>query len=98
MHPRSFAKTMWEYGRAAGIRVRCSAHTCRHTFALNFIRAGGQSFQLQVLLGHSDLTMTRRYCNLAAVDAFEQGRAFNPIETLGLGDAPAVRVRRKLTR
>jgi integrase/recombinase XerD len=86
---------MARYGKKAGIQVRCSPHTLRHTFAVNFVRAGGEAFMLQRLLGHSDLAMTRRYCELASGDAFEQGRLYNPVETFGLGDAPAARIPRK---
>lgn len=43
----------------AGIRV--SAHTFRHTFAVNFLKQGGNIKQLQLLLGHTSLAVTQRY-------------------------------------
>jgi integrase/recombinase XerD len=48
--------------------VRCSFHTLRHTFGLNYIKRGGDSFMLQRILGHSTLEMTRRYVNLQTAD------------------------------
>lgn len=42
--------------------VRVSPHTCRHTAAVMWLKNGGNVFELQQLLGHYDLTMTRRYC------------------------------------
>ena len=50
--------------RKTGIaRIHC--HLFRHTFATNFLLAGGHEFELQMLLGHESLEMTRRYVHLA---------------------------------
>jgi site-specific recombinase XerD len=70
-------------GKAAGLSaVRCSPHTMRHTFAVSFLRAGGNAFTLQQLLGHTDLQMTRRYVALAQADIDQQHRQFCPADRL----------------
>lgn len=54
----------------AGIEgVRCSAHTFRHTFACNFLLAGGDIYILSKLLGHTHVSTTEIY--LRAVKAIE---------------------------
>lgn len=60
--------------------VRCSPHTLRHTFAVNFLRRGGNLFQLQQLMGHEDLTVLRRYVELAEADLEQAHRNASPVE------------------
>ncbi|MEO7718736.1 MAG: site-specific integrase [Capsulimonas sp.] len=70
-------------GRAAQITtVRVSAHTCRHTFALRFLLAGGDAFALQQILGHEDMEMTQKYVKFANADIERQHRAFSPMDAL----------------
>lgn len=59
--------------------VRCSPHTCRHTFAIEFLRAGGNLLALQLMLGHESLEMTRIYAKLAAADVANQHRDHSPL-------------------
>ena len=70
-------------GKAAGVRgVRCSPHTLRHTFALNFIQSGGNAFALKEFLGHTSLTISQRYVNLAGADMEGQCRNILPVDAL----------------
>ncbi|HZS09553.1 MAG TPA: site-specific integrase [Blastocatellia bacterium] len=43
-------------------------HRFRHTFAIQHIRYGGSLFGLQKILGHADLSVTRRYVELQTED------------------------------
>jgi integrase/recombinase XerD len=71
-------------GRRAGITAaRCSPHTARHYFALNFLRAGGNVFTLKEILGHTSLAMVNRYLKIAQADVAAQHRQFSPMDRLG---------------
>ncbi len=63
--------------------ARPSAHTFRHTCAINFLRNGGDIFSLQIMLGHSSLEMTRRYVStLNAEDMIRQHIKASPVDNL----------------
>jgi integrase len=66
-----------------GGNVRWSPHTFRNTFAINFLRAGGDTFSLQTLGGWSDLDMRRHYiAALKIEDAFRVHQKASPADAL----------------
>ena len=70
-------------GQIAGVKgVRCSPHTFRHTFAIEYLRAGGDPLSLMTLLGHTDLKMTNRYVAFATADVKRKHRQFSPVERM----------------
>lgn len=76
-------------GKQAGITgIRVSPHVFRHTWATQYLKAHpGQVLQVQALLGHSSLEMTRRYAKVAEHDLAESYQS--------LVDGWSVRVPRK---
>jgi site-specific recombinase XerD len=69
----------------AGINSSGNVHRFRHTFALSFLRTDKNVFNLQYLLGHSDLDMVRRYTRaLGTEDAPQAHEKASPADLLGV--------------
>lgn len=79
-------RMIYRLGKQIGIQnVRCSPHTFRHTFATMCLENGAGEFEVQAMLGHSTLTMTRRYvATLNSEKAAEAHKRFSPVEHLRL--------------
>jgi integrase len=80
--PRAAVSRPPARGRGAGGRRPLLAPHVRHTFAIEFLRAGGNVFTLQQILGHTHLAMTQRYVAVAEADVVNQHRRFSPVERL----------------
>lgn len=78
---RSFQSSISRYNLSRGVS-KTSAHLFRHTFAKNFILAGGGILQLQTLLGHSTMDMTRHYVNIYGLDLRRDYAKLNPLDNL----------------
>lgn len=84
MCQHSIAECMKRLGRKVGIE-RLHPHLWRHTYAVRWLRNGGDVFSLQKVLGHSDLEVTKVYIHLAEVDIENKHRLVSPVDRLGLG-------------
>ncbi|MFO7296689.1 MAG: tyrosine-type recombinase/integrase, partial [Clostridia bacterium] len=51
-----------------------------HTFAVNYLRNGGDVFTLQKILGHTTLEMTRIYVQLSDLDVKMLHKEASPAE------------------
>lgn len=71
--------------RAEITDAKIGPHTFRHTFATLAIKNGANLFYVQSLLGHSTLTMTRRYAStIDSEEAVKEHHKFSPVDNLRL--------------
>ncbi len=84
IHGRPLNKTalrliLVDLGKRANI-TKCHPHRFRHTFAITYLRNGGDLFTLQAQLGHSTLEMVRHYARVAEVDVAQAHRRASPAD------------------
>ncbi|MCM3706434.1 tyrosine-type recombinase/integrase [Cytobacillus firmus] len=72
-----------QIGEAAGItNKRVSPHTFRHTGALMYVMNGGDPFSLQKILGHTSMSMVRKYIQMTDMDVKTQHDMFSPLNNI----------------
>jgi integrase/recombinase XerD len=70
---------IFRIGQHAGV-PDAGVHRFRHTFAVNFLRNGGNLLALQDLLGHERLDTVRIYAKQAEVDLERQQKGASPAD------------------
>ncbi|MCB2180197.1 tyrosine-type recombinase/integrase [bacterium] len=77
--PNGLRSALLRLGKRANIHI--TPHALRRTFATLSLRAGMNLIELQAMLGHSSLDMTRKYIQMIDEDLIEAHRAHGPIDS-----------------
>ncbi|MBI1793445.1 MAG: tyrosine-type recombinase/integrase [Chloroflexi bacterium] len=76
---RTLLKIVERIGLRANI-PNCHPHRFRHTFAIQFLRNGGNIYTLQALLGHTSLDMVKRYLAISQIDMDKDHEKASPVK------------------
>lgn len=81
MLTNSVGKAFANYATARGVN-RTSIHGLRHSFARMWVKSNGNLFQLQKILGHQTLDMTKRYSRLFGEDLKDDFDRYSPLDNI----------------
>jgi integrase/recombinase XerD len=68
--------------RGEKLGMRISPHLFRHSFATEYLRAGGDRIMLQRILGHKTGAMTERYTHYVIEDLITAHKNFSPVDRM----------------
>lgn len=77
-----FSRRLQRYAIDVGIDSKVSPHRLRHTFATQYLMNSGDVMSLQKILGHSTMSMVRRYVQMTDADISKTHAKFSPIQNI----------------
>jgi len=84
MNYNALRSVMERLGRLSSV-PDIHAHRFRHTFAITFLRGGGDIYTLKRILGHSTLEMVQNYLDIVRSDVVREHQKASPVNVWHLG-------------
>ena len=75
--PRSIERTVEKYVKEAGLSIKATPHTLRHSFATDLLINGADIRSVQEMLGHSNISTTQIYTQITNRQLKEVHKAFH---------------------
>lgn len=82
MSEHCLGQAVYKYNKRRGVE-KTSIHLFRHSFAERYLQNGGNAFDLQRILGHTTLEMTKHYCRIYDNKLAANFNDFSPLAQLG---------------
>lgn len=79
LEPNALRQIIYNYHKVRGVSSY-SVHKYRRTYAVNYLKKCNNVFFLQQLLGHSDISTTRKYCPIDLEDVKNNYDDYNPLD------------------
>jgi site-specific recombinase XerD len=71
--------------KRGGLQGAAGCHKIRRTFAINYLRQGGNLRELQILMGHANLNILQPYTKYSDEDLGSAHRRHSPVDGMGIG-------------
>lgn len=81
MTENCLSQAIRKYNKSRGV-YKTSIHLFRHSYAERYLKNGGSPFNLQRILGHSTLAMTRHYCRIYDTEIIKDYDNYSPLQAL----------------
>lgn len=88
---RTFQTLVYRYNVKRNVNIT-SIHAFRHTFAKNWILAGGDIVRLKTIMGHSNIAVTNEYLQMFGQDLQMDFERFNPLDNFSNKNKSTIRM------
>lgn len=89
---KTVQKSFDKYAEKAKIDRTVSPHVLRHNFASMAAENGMSIFHLQLILGHADISTTRKYVQISEGSLSDEHRRFSPLTRINSRSKGGVRI------